>query len=103
MLMVSSADETLNSWTNSSYSLSVSVDAAHAIVRAPTIYGAIYGMETFSQLAEPGSCVINASSVLINDWPSYHHRSFMADTGRRKCIGTASYTSHPHHNCYLRD
>lgn len=43
----------------------------------------MYGMETFSQLATAGTGIINASSISFIDWPTYHHRSFMADTGRR--------------------
>ena len=39
-------------------------------------------METFSQLVTKGG-VINATKVSIDDFPAYHHRAFMADTGRR--------------------
>jgi hypothetical protein len=82
VLQVGSADESLNARTNASYTLSVRAGAAMAT--APTIYGAMYAMETFSQLATGGTAGhINASSVSIVDWPTYHHRSFLADTGRR--------------------
>jgi hexosaminidase len=79
-LRVASASESLHFGTNSSYNLTVSPNG-ECTAHAQTIYGAMYAMETFSQLLVGGS--INATSVLIRDWPDYHHRAFMADTGRR--------------------
>lgn len=71
-LHVDSLDETLTSHTNASYTLTVTNEGA--FVTAPTIYGAMYGMETFSQLPSPGSNLINATHITIVDWPTYHHR-----------------------------
>ena len=71
-LQVESWDEALTTRTNSSYTLTVT--SAGAVVTAPTIYGAMYGMESFSQLPSPGSSVINATRIAIADWPTYHHR-----------------------------
>jgi len=71
-LNVDSWDEALTSQTNASYKLTVT--STGAVVTAPTIYGAMYGMETFSQLPSPGSTVINATHITITDWPVYHHR-----------------------------
>ena len=71
-LQVDSWDEALTSHTNASYTLTVT--SAGAVVNAPTIYGAMYGMETFSQLPSLGSNVINATDITISDWPTYHHR-----------------------------
>ena len=42
-------------------------------VRASSVYGAIYGIETFSQLIEAGG-LINASGVTVSDSPSFEHR-----------------------------
>lgn len=64
------------------YSYSLRVDGGGASASAPSIYGAMAAMETFSQLVRPGG-FINATSVVIDDAPSYPHRGFMADTGRR--------------------
>jgi hexosaminidase len=71
-LHVDSWDEALTSHTNASYTLTVT--SAGAVVTAPTIYGAMYGMETFSQLPSLGSNLINATHITIADWPTYHHR-----------------------------
>lgn len=78
-LTIGSTDETLSMHTNYSYTLSVDASGRCAI-QAATIYGAMYGMETLSQVVV--NRTINATAVHITDWPSYHHRAFMADTGR---------------------
>ena len=73
--------EDLNKFTNYSYSLKISA-SGKVLISAHTMYGALYALETFSQLPA-ASGVINATSIEVKDWPEYHHRAFMADTGRR--------------------
>lgn len=75
-------DETLNKHTNYSYTLTLDGStSSRGIIRASSIYGAMYGLETLSQVVINGT--INATHVSIVDWPDYQHRAFMADTGRR--------------------
>eukprot|EP00750_Incisomonas_marina_P020260 INCI3878.1.p1 GENE.INCI3878.1~~INCI3878.1.p1 ORF type:complete len:717 (+),score=97.93 INCI3878.1:225-2153(+) len=90
-LEIESEDARLTSSTDYSYTLEI-LENGTANARAATIYGAMYAMETFSQLGDfdqmptgeaSGALYINASSVFIVDSPSYLHRGFMADTGRR--------------------
>ena len=53
-------------------------------VVAQSIYGAIAAMETFSQLfssTTPAQLV--AVQCIIHDWPTYPHRGFLVDSGRR--------------------
>jgi N-acetyl-beta-hexosaminidase len=57
----------------------------------------MYGMETFSQLVMQGG-IINATSITITDFPAYHVRSFMADTGRR--YGARFSTESSTRGCY---
>lgn len=78
---VLSDDEALSRSTNYSYTLKLDAASGHGVIHAASIYGAMYGMETLSQVVVNGT--INATAVSIEDWPDYHHRSFMMDTGRR--------------------
>lgn len=78
-LSVSTDDETLQPVTCYSYTLTIS--NGQASIKAKTPYGALYGMETFSQLIVDGSLVNN--TVNISDKPKYNHRGLMLDTGRR--------------------
>lgn len=76
-------DELPTKTTDYSYTLTVtSTPTPSAVVTAASVYGAIYGLETFSQLVQAGG-LINASEVKVEDSPTFEHRSFMADTGRR--------------------
>lgn len=50
-------------------------------ITAETIYGAIYGLETFSQLVSNGQ--FNYTFIEITDEPTYVHRGVLLDTGRR--------------------
>ena len=86
---VGSSSEMLHTATDYSYSLSIgdgdtvlSRGQVRATITAATIYGAIYGLETFSQLVSPQG-FINGTAVTVEDWPTFPHRSFMVDTGRR--------------------
>ncbi|XP_036972603.1 beta-hexosaminidase subunit beta isoform X2 [Acanthopagrus latus] len=67
--------------SNESYELSV--DQPFAVLKAPTVWGALHGLETFSQLVyedEYGTKSIN--STQINDFPRFAHRGILLDTSR---------------------
>lgn len=74
-----STDESLR--YNQSYEYALSVQGGKCAITGDTIYGAIYGMETFFQLAESGS--LPNTSIEVHDFPSYQHRGVMVDSGRR--------------------
>ncbi|XP_068715024.1 uncharacterized protein [Montipora foliosa] len=78
-LIVSSDSESLQADTSYNYTLKLS--KGQASIESKTPYGALYGMETFSQLIVDGS-IVN-STVNIVDEPKYNHRGLMLDTGRR--------------------
>lgn len=72
--------------TDESYTLTIPSDGTNAKLHAPTIYGALHGLETFSQLV-----VFNFNSVSyeighlpwsIVDAPRFPHRGLMIDTSR---------------------
>jgi hypothetical protein len=77
LVSVISEDETLNSDT--SYEYWIQVENMAASIVGQSVYGAIYGMETFSQLVVDGF-LIN-SSVSVHDMPNYRHRGLMIDAG----------------------
>ncbi|XP_035665448.1 beta-hexosaminidase subunit beta-like [Branchiostoma floridae] len=66
--------------SDESYSILVSSDGA--TLRAQTAWGALRGLETFSQLiyGENGKHVVNGTS--ISDSPRFPHRGIMIDTAR---------------------
>ena len=65
--------------TNTNHTVTVS--ATEAVVEAGSIYGAMYGMETFAQLTASGA--LDFERVMVNDWAARDYRSLMIDTGRR--------------------
>jgi len=80
---VASSDLRLTVRTNESYELTVNLSGAQLL--APTVYGALHGLETFSQLTSPlANCGvgINASTVFIQDAPRFRWRGLMLDTAR---------------------
>ncbi|KAJ2857486.1 Glucosamine-6-phosphate isomerase (Glucosamine-6-phosphate deaminase) (GNPDA) (GlcN6P deaminase) [Coemansia erecta] len=80
---VKSSDDTLNLETDESYTLDVPVDG-QATLQAATIYGALRGLETYSQLilTYGGKKVVRETPVHIEDSPVLHHRGLMLDTAR---------------------
>nr|AYV89273.1 beta-hexosaminidase subunit alpha isoform X1 [Tetranychus evansi] len=69
---------------NEKYSLTVPDKDASASLRAKTVWGALRGLETFSQLVyideKTGYYLIN--STRIEDWPRFSYRGVMVDTAR---------------------
>nr|XP_020469241.1 beta-hexosaminidase subunit beta isoform X2 [Monopterus albus] len=68
---------------SSDESYELSVDQPYAILKAPKVWGALRGLETFSQLVyedEYGTKTIN--STAISDFPRFAHRGILLDTSR---------------------
>jgi len=66
---------------NTSYAYTLTIQNGDCTITSPTVFGAIYGMESLYQLA-PNGTLLN-STVSIQDFPDYKHRGIMIDTGRR--------------------
>ncbi|XP_073228638.1 uncharacterized protein [Porites lutea] len=79
VLSVRSDNESLQ--VDTSYWYILKVSNGKASIEAKTPYGALYAIETFSQLIVDGN-LIN-STVNIDDQPQYVHRGLMLDTGCR--------------------
>eukprot|EP01043_Picozoa_sp_COSAG02_P066961 COSAG02_NODE_10594_length_1904_cov_2.221053_2_plen_380_part_00 len=76
-LTVSSANATLTQGVDESYELSVSATAA--MLRAPTVFGALRGLETFAQLVSSSHTV---PQITIDDAPRFPYRGILVDTAR---------------------
>ncbi|XP_031568671.1 beta-hexosaminidase 1-like [Actinia tenebrosa] len=77
---VTNDNETLGMQT--SYKYSLSFNSSNMIqIDANSPFGALYGLETLSQLIEYGALV--SRNIDIKDEPSFIHRGLMLDTGRR--------------------
>ncbi|KAF6718956.1 Beta-hexosaminidase subunit beta [Oryzias melastigma] len=64
-------------------SYELSVDAPVAVLKAPTVWGALHGLETFSQLVyedKYGAKTINSTKV--SDFPRFAHRGILLDSSR---------------------
>ena len=87
---VASENETLGVGVDESYSLSIETTVGWGSIgrlSAQTIWGALHGLESFSQLTirtagNPGSVTINSSYVFIEDAPRFPWRGIMIDTSR---------------------
>jgi hexosaminidase len=87
---VATDNETLALGVDESYSLSIETTVGWGSIgrlSAQTIWGALHGLESFSQLTvrtagEPGSVTINSSYVFIEDAPRFPWRGIMIDTSR---------------------
>ncbi|XP_012774236.1 beta-hexosaminidase subunit beta isoform X1 [Maylandia zebra] len=67
--------------SDESYELTVNQPVA--VLKAPKVWGALHGLETFSQLVfedEYGAKSINAT--IINDFPRFQHRGILLDSSR---------------------
>uniref|UniRef100_A0A1A8P7V5 Beta-hexosaminidase n=10 Tax=Nothobranchius TaxID=28779 RepID=A0A1A8P7V5_9TELE len=68
---------------SSDESYELSVDQPVAVLKAPKVWGALHGLETFSQLVyedEFGAKTIN--STIISDFPRFAHRGVLLDSSR---------------------
>ena len=68
------------------YSYSLRVRTADALLQAQSVFGVMYGLETFVQLLKRGArgdLVLPHSTIDINDAPQYKWRGVMVDAGRR--------------------
>ena len=84
---LSDSDAVPNARTDYSYTLRVD-RAGNATLAAPSVFGAIYGLESFVHLLQPQPSLNDAlalphSSIAIRDAPQYKWRGAMVDAGRR--------------------
>ncbi|CAM0906432.1 unnamed protein product [Alopecurus aequalis] len=82
-LSVSDLSASLQDGVDESYVLEILPTGA-ASITAATPWGAMHGLETFSQLAWRGAGreLLVAAGVRVEDRPLYQHRGLMLDTGR---------------------
>jgi hypothetical protein len=80
VVVADDAEAPLRADSDYSYSLRIT-SSAHGLISAPTVWGALYGLESFTQLASTGA--LSASGVHITDAPQYNWRGLMIDSGRR--------------------
>lgn len=64
-----------------SYLLEMATTNPVVTVQAPSVFGAMYGLETFSQLLVDGQ--LGCSFAFVQDAPMYRHRGLLVDSGRR--------------------
>jgi len=74
---IQSSDESLSLETDQSYTLTIK--APKVQISAKTVYGALYALESFSQLVDRGTFV---NSTTVTDSPRYQFRATMIDTSR---------------------
>jgi hexosaminidase len=84
-VVIETADTTLSLGNNESYHLFVGDGAA--TIRAPTVWGALYGMETFvqhvySKTTGGGARVVASTPLTVQDAPRFAHRGLLLDTSR---------------------
>lgn len=72
-------NKNLNENTLTNYSIIINKDEGS--IYSSTPFGAIYGIETFSQLINDYK--LDGENINIYDEPVYNHRGIMIDTGRR--------------------
>eukprot|EP00271_Cylindrocystis_brebissonii_P008043 TRINITY_DN22079_c0_g1_i1.p1 TRINITY_DN22079_c0_g1~~TRINITY_DN22079_c0_g1_i1.p1 ORF type:complete len:713 (-),score=87.40 TRINITY_DN22079_c0_g1_i1:221-2359(-) len=83
---VESGDETLQLETDESYTLRVPANGSAVTIKASTVYGALYALQTFSQLCSydwtaRAVRILNAPWIIV-DAPRFKHRGLLIDTSR---------------------
>ncbi|KAG0270454.1 hypothetical protein DFQ27_006666 [Actinomortierella ambigua] len=82
---VASKNDRLDMDTDESYSLDISEDGKTSL-KSKTVYGALRGLETFSQLVqynpEHRAFYVPNAPWKISDYPKYKHRGILLDTSR---------------------
>ncbi|ORY00077.1 hypothetical protein K493DRAFT_406015 [Basidiobolus meristosporus CBS 931.73] len=85
-IQVSGGNTKLNLDTDESYTLNVPAKGGQATITAKSVYGALRGLESFSQLVswteETDQFRIPLAPVSITDKPVFPHRGVMIDTSR---------------------
>jgi hexosaminidase len=84
VVRVTNADETLSLTTDESYNLVIPGGGADGSLTANSVYGALRGLETFSQLVHwtGSSWIIEQVPLNITDFPRFAWRGFLLDTAR---------------------
>ncbi|KAI3764622.1 hypothetical protein L2E82_14633 [Cichorium intybus] len=72
---------TLSHGVNESYTLTIPSNSTTASITAKTPWGAMRGLESFSQLVW-GNPARVAAGLAITDWPIFEHRGVLLDTSR---------------------
>ncbi|KAH6827000.1 beta-hexosaminidase 2 [Perilla frutescens var. hirtella] len=80
-ITISDASAPLAHGVNESYSLTIPYGGGAAVLEAETAWGAMRGLETFSQLVYANPSRV-ACGLYISDVPSFMHRGIMLDTSR---------------------
>jgi hexosaminidase len=78
---VASGELRLDELTDYSYTLRATPDGAVRIA-SPTVYGAVYALESLAQLVEAGGA-LQHERIAIADAPNFAWRGLMVDSGRR--------------------
>lgn len=70
--------------SNEGYVLDIPSDGPTATISAMQVWGALRGLETFSQLVDRGGqgARIRRTGATVRDSPRFGHRGFLLDTGR---------------------
>ncbi|KAJ8565689.1 hypothetical protein K7X08_008265 [Anisodus acutangulus] len=83
IISVSDVTSPLSHGVNESYSLSTPSDgSSSAYITAATVWGAMRGLETFSQLVYGKNPIRVSAGVYVHDLPIFIHRGVMLDTSR---------------------
>ncbi|KAK4372244.1 hypothetical protein RND71_007628 [Anisodus tanguticus] len=83
IISVSDVTSPLSHGVNESYSLSTPSDgSSSAYITPATVWGAMRGLETFSQLAYGKNPIRVTAGVYVHDLPIFIHRGVMLDTSR---------------------
>ena len=78
---ITSDDDTLGPDTSEDYNLTIS-STGGGILSATSIYGALHGLESLSQLVERSTHAILNVPITIEDRPRFGYRGLLVDTGR---------------------